>query len=212
MLLLLFLKNTEMKKILFFTLAILLICCKPKHLQNNVNILQSQNIIEIENFLKTIHPDDPKRNILRSRLIKLKNVEWTKGRKDAKPMQSRTINSVNSNMTENYRVRLEEAKEYDKLITSSSQEHKNKTVKILNTMFNEDVNNNEVILLVKNNSKCNLILRIKGKNSYNMPVPANAENAIIIDKGSYTLTSNVCNSMYTSHKVVRKSTHLVLSL
>ena len=39
---------------------------------NKKDILKSTNISEIESFLKTAHPDDPRRNILKSKVLKLK--------------------------------------------------------------------------------------------------------------------------------------------
>lgn len=56
----------------------------------NEEILKSNNIQEIEKYLSQTHPEDPKRRILKQHLIAIKNAEWTKGRKDAKPIGSKT--------------------------------------------------------------------------------------------------------------------------
>lgn len=56
----------------------------------NEEILKSNNIQEVEKYLSQAHPEDPKRKILKQHLIAIKNAEWTKGRKDAKPIGSKT--------------------------------------------------------------------------------------------------------------------------
>ncbi len=71
-------------------------------------------------------------------------------------------------------------------------------------MFNEDITRKEAILLFKNNSDCNIVLRIEGKDYYNLAVPAHGENFIVINKGSYTLSSNVCDMKYISQKDIKK--------
>lgn len=168
--------------------------------KSSKNILESRDIKEIENYLKTAHPDDPKRRVLKPKLIALKNLEWTKGKKDAKPMEARPIISELPD-----KKNLAEAEEFKRLISSTSAEHKEKTVKLLNTMFNEDANSKDAIILFRNKSDCNLVIKIQGKDFYTMAVPANGENFIVVNKGNYTLTSNVCDVQYSSKKEISKS-------
>lgn len=197
-----------MKKIaLMMASCVLVIACRTSSPENNSqNILDSKNIGEIERFLKTCHPDDPRRSVLKPKLIALKNSEWTKGGKNAHPMEARPIISEipkHGNSSE--------ADEFKRLIASTSYEHKDKTVKLLNAMFNEDISSKEVILLFRNNSDCNLVVRINGKDFYNMAVPAKSENFIVIRKGNYTLTSNVCDILYSSKKNIDKSIFLTIN-
>lgn len=189
----------------------MLFSCKSTSVKNHsLNILESTDIQEIENYLAKTHPDDPKRSVLKPKLIALKNAEWTKGKKDAKPMEARPIISeIPSDAIR--RPNSEEAEEFKRLIASTSQEHKDKTVKLLNAMFNEDINSKEVILLFKNQSDCNLVLKIQGKDFYNMAVPAKGENFIVINKGAYTLTGNVCDVVYSSKKEINKSLFLTIN-
>jgi hypothetical protein len=77
-------------------------------------------------------------------------------------------------------------------------------------MFDEDITSKEAVLLFRNNSDCNIILRIEGKNFYNLAVPAHGENFIILNKGSYTLNSNVCDVKYSSQKDIKKSIFVVI--
>lgn len=200
------------KSSLIISLVILLASCGTNSniTKNSKNILESKNIAEIEKFLKAAHPDDPRRSVLKPKLIALKNLEWTKGKKDAKPMEARpVISEIPINATRS--AHSAEAEEFKRLIVSTSKEHKDKTVKLLNAMFNEDISSKEVILLFKNQSDCNLVVRIQGKDYYNMAVPAKGENFMVINKGVYTLTSNVCDVLYSSKKDIRKSIFLTIN-
>lgn len=201
-----------MKKLtLTVLLCSLLISCKVNSSENAFqNILESKNIPEIERFLKTCHPDDPRKSVLKPKLIALKNSEWTKGGKDAHPMEARpVITEIPSHLTN--ASNSSEAEEFKRLIASTSSQHKDKTVKLLNAMFNEDISSKEVILLFRNNSDCNLVVRINGKDFYNMAVPAKSENFIVIRKGNYTLLSNVCDILYSSKKEIGKSIFLTIN-
>ncbi|MDR6489473.1 putative membrane protein YfhO [Chryseobacterium vietnamense] len=172
--------------------------------KSSKDILRSTNIKEIEEYLKNAHPYDPKRTVLKPKLIALKNSEWTKGARTAKPMEARpVIADIPKSAMRN--PNSDDAEEFKKLIAETSAEHKEKTVKLLNAMFNEDISRNEAILLFKNNSDCNIVLRIEGKEFYNLAVPAHAENFIVLKKDSYTLSSNTCDLKYSSRKDIKKS-------
>ncbi|PKF74718.1 DUF6759 domain-containing protein [Chryseobacterium sp. PMSZPI] len=186
--------------ILFFTFLI------PgfTYAQKSKDILKSTNVKEIEEYLKNAHPDDPKRSVLKPKLIALKNSEWTKGAHNAKPMEARpVISDIPKNAMKD--PNSEEAAEFKRLLAESSAEHKNRTAQFLNAMLNEDITKKEAILLFKNNSDCNIVLKIEGQDYYNLAVPAHGENFIIVNKGFYTLKSNVCDMKYTSQKDIKKS-------
>ncbi len=173
------------------------------------DILKSTNIREIEEYLKTAHPDDPKRSVLKPKLIALKNTEWTKGAKNARPMEARpVITDIPNRFMRN--SSSSDAEEFKKLIAETSDQHKEKTVKLLNAMLDEDITKKEAILLFRNNSDCNIILRIEGKDFYNLAVPAHGENFIVLNKGAYSLNSNVCDVKYTSQKDIKKSIFVVI--
>ncbi|MGU3375474.1 DUF6759 domain-containing protein [Chryseobacterium sp. M5A1_1a] len=172
--------------------------------KSSKDILKSTNIKEIEEYLKNAHPDDPKKSVLKPKLIALKNSEWTKGALTAKPMEARPILAdIPKNAMKN--PNSTEAEEFKRLIAETSIDHKEKTEKLLNAMLNEDITKKEAVLLFKNNSDCNIVLRIEGKDYYNLAVPARGENFIVINKGSYTLNSNVCDMKYFSQKDIKKS-------
>ncbi|MEC3874500.1 DUF6759 domain-containing protein [Chryseobacterium salviniae] len=195
---------------MYILLCTVLACKSADTRKRSQNILESTDIKEIENYLATTHPDDPKRSVLKPKLIALKNSEWTKGKKNAKPMEARPVISEIPNSALG-KPNSEEAEEFKRLIASTSKEHKEKTVQLLNAMFNEDINSKEVILLFKNQSDCNLVLKIQGKDFYNMAVPAKGENFIVVNKGTYTLKGNVCDVVYSSKKDLNKSIFLTIS-
>jgi hypothetical protein len=198
-----------MKKILTTLLFFFLISGSASAQKKHKDILKSTNTKEIEDYLKNAHPDDPKRAVLKPKLIALKNSNWTKGAKTAKPMEARPImteipNRFLRNSNSN------DAEEFKRLIAETSDQHKEKTVKLLNAMFDEDITSKEAVLLFRNNSDCNIILRIEGKDFYNLAVPAHGENFIVLNKGSYTLNSNVCDVKYASQKDIKKSIFVVI--
>ncbi len=177
--------------------------------KKSTDILKSTNIVEIESFLKTAHPDDPRRRVLKPKLISLKNSSWMK--RDSAPFATlkplvkeipRSVLKQKNNA---------ESEEFRQLLAENSTNHQDKTVKILNQLFNNDVSNKEAILLLQNNSDCNMIVRLQGKDFYNLAVPAHGENSIVLKKGEYVLKSNVCDMQYSSAKRIEKSTLVILN-
>lgn len=177
---------------------------------DRVDVLKSTNISEIEEYLSKAHPQDPKRGILKQRVISLKNSEWTKGAKDAKPMEARPVFIELPDALSKKRESEANQEIFRKLMSETSEEHKEKTKNLLNNMFNEDINNHEAILLLKNNSDCNLVLEISGKKFYNLAVPAKSENFIVLNKDSYNLSGNLCDVKYQSSININKSLVVVL--
>ncbi|MDQ1097833.1 MULTISPECIES: DUF6759 domain-containing protein [Chryseobacterium] len=199
-----------MKNTILMVLISLLAACSPtKARKENEDILTTTDISRIEKYLASTYPDDPRRSILKPKLIALKNAAWTKGRKDAKPMEARPVMyEISGNAIKN--SGSAEAEEFKRLITATSQGHTAKTLKLLNTLFDQDISSKEVIILFRNLSDCNMILRIQGKDFYNLAVPAKGDNFMVINKGNYKLTSNVCDVIYSSSKNITSSLLLTI--
>jgi hypothetical protein len=70
----------------------------------------------------------------------------------------------------------------------------------------------EAYINIKNRSKCNLIVKINGKKYYNLDVPANGQNFLLVDKGEYILTTMVCDAKYSSLKKINKDIEIELNL
>jgi hypothetical protein len=167
------------------------------------NILKSNNIIEIETFLKAAHPDDPRRNILKKKLIDLKNSSWTKPG-IGPSMAARPIVTNNAEFYVD-----EEKEEFDLLISETSNQHKEKTVQLLNALFATDLEGESATFLIQNRTKCNIILRIQPKTDdkivYNLAVKGQAENFITLKKGQYLIKGKICGQLYRSEKELSKS-------
>ncbi|WP_027381176.1 DUF6759 domain-containing protein [Chryseobacterium daeguense] len=95
--------------------------------------------------------------------------------------------------------------------TGASEQNK-RTAALLTHMFNNDPMDKEAYINIKNKSKCNLIVKISGKKYYNLDVPANGQNFLLVDKGEYVLTTMVCDAKYSSIKKINKDIELELNL
>lgn len=190
----------------YLTLA-LLACVSLSAQNKKIDILKTANIFEIENFLKTAHPDDPRRIVLKSKVIQLKNNAWMKQRPTVDNQNK--IKQVQLQMVVNTSTANLEALEFQRLIKADSD--KEKTVQLLNQLFDNDESNNQAILLVQNNSDCNMVLKVEGKDFYNLAIPSRGENSLVLKKGQYSLKANVCDIPYQSGKSIANNTMVTLT-
>jgi hypothetical protein len=177
--------------------------------QKKKDLIYSNNIDEIESFLKTAHPEDPRRTVLKPKLIALKNAAWMKPGANKKYMVQANVVQIPKDilkLKEN-----DEAEEFKKLMADTQDIKKDKTVKLLNQLFTDQLDSKEAILLFQNKSDCNVVLRIEGKDFYNLAVPAKGENTLVLKKGNYHLSANVCNVKYFSEKSIMKHTMISLN-
>ena len=223
-------------------------------------IMQSTSIYEIDAFLRVAHPDDPKRLILKPRLVEMLQ-EYIR---TAHPADSRVVEFqekiallkrkpstrisyeemsqlIKQKQIAKYQEELDaerkgrnggvsqaaqqeifaksstldaaEQEEFKVLMTQSSSDHKNKTVNVLNALFDNDPNSKESIVLIENKSDCNMIVRIEGvgKANYKVAVPSRSENTIVLPKGDYLFSSVVCGAQYASQKTIQKAIMVSLS-
>ena len=101
--------------------------------------------------------------------------------------------------------------EFKKLFSETPKSHKDKTVKMLNQLFDNDIAGDNAILLIKNNGDCNIIVRIQGKVHYNLAIPARGENFLTLKKGNYELSGNMCDAKYISSKSIAKNMFVTLA-
>lgn len=176
--------------------------------QPQTNIMNSQDIKEIENFLKKAHPEDPRRSMLKQKLITLKNKAWTK--RDAGPaMEGRPLPKITDESKE-VKVYSVSDDEFRKLMAEYESKHSQRTLNLLNQLFDNDPSNTKTIVLVRNNSDCNLVMKIQGAKFYQLPVPSKGENSIVIEKGDYEFSGILCGAQYVSKKSIHKN--LVIAL
>ncbi|MFN4364241.1 DUF6759 domain-containing protein [Chryseobacterium hispalense] len=95
--------------------------------------------------------------------------------------------------------------------SGTSEQHK-KTAAMLTHLFNNDPMDKEAYINIRNRSKCNLIVKINGKKYYNLDVPANSQNFLLVEKGEYILTTMVCDAKYSSLKKINKDIEIELNL
>ncbi|WP_294201068.1 DUF6759 domain-containing protein [uncultured Chryseobacterium sp.] len=249
-----------MNKLLIFFTAILCINLSAQSRGKDYsNILKSKSIYEINAFLRDAHPDDPRRSVLKPRVMEMMK-EYIK---DAKPGDTKvkqmqdwlamlkrrpstkiSFDEMNAIIKQKqiakYQKELQvgqaavvytpsnpknvyvaaaavttttvaaipdaEASEFNMLMAENPSEHKNKTVKILNSLFDNDPNAKECIVMIENKSDCNIIVRIEGVGTtkYRLPVPSHGDNSIVVEKGDYLFTSIVCGAQYASQKTIQK--------
>lgn len=221
------------------------------------NILKSKSIYEINAFLRDAHPDDPRRSVLKPKVMALmtdyiKNAppgdtkvrqmqDWLallKRKSSTKitfeemnaiirkkqiaryqkelqvgqsavvytPSSPQNVYVASSSVKSTAAIADTEASEFNMLMADNPVEHKNKTVKILNSLFDNDPNAKECIVMIENKSDCNIIVRIEGIGNikYRLPVPAHGDNSMVVQKGDYLLTSIVCGAQYASQKTIQK--------
>lgn len=238
-------------------------CSTPIYAQQKnkdfTNIMRSTSIYEIDAFLRIAHPDDPKRMILKPRLIEMlkeyirtahpadsrvaefqqkiallrkksstrisyeEMSEIIRQKQIAKYKEELNANSYGSVQGGSAQQAADagsfagsallgtldpaEQEEFAMLMSSSPVEHKNKTVKILNSLFDNDLQSKESIVLIENKSDCNMIVRIEGIGNfkYRLAIPSRAENSIVVQKGDYLFSSKVCGAQYASQKTVQKA-------
>lgn len=250
-----------MKKLLLFFSALLFINFSAQSKGKDYsNILKSKNIYEINAFLRDAHPDDPRRSVLKPRVMDMmkeyiKNAQpgdtkvrqmqdWlallkrrastkisfdemnaiirqkqiARYQKELQTGQSAVVYTLSN--PKNVYIALTtaaaskpasaipdtEASEFNMLMAENPVEHKNKTVKILNSLFDNDPNAKECIVMIENKSDCNIIVRIEGigNTKYRLPVPSHGDNSIVVQKGDYLFTSIVCGAQYASQKTIQK--------
>lgn len=84
----------------------------------------------------------------------------------------------------------------------------NQALTILNQLFNTDVANNKMVLMISNESDCDFVMNIAGTKSYSLPVAANKTESIVLEQGEYQMTSEVCNTSYRAFKNFFQNTQL----
>jgi len=87
-----------------------------------------------------------------------------------------------------------------------------KTAAMLTHLFNYDPNDKEAYINIRNKSNCRLIVKINGKKYYNLDVPANGQNFVMVEKGEYVLTTMVCDAKYSSLKKINKDIQIELNV
>lgn len=108
-----------------------------------------------------------------------------------------------------------ETKEFAALIEKDQLYKKEVNAKVLTYLLSDtDSKDKNTAIIIENASRCDIILRVvnitNGK-IYNLPISRNSENQFVIQKGNYTLKSNICQAKYYSQKNIVEPLILKLS-
>ena len=117
---------------------------------------------------------------------------------EALPMGIPTSSTTNSNS---------EVAEYNRLLQNDKIDRVDREAKVLNYLLNgDDENDKFTAIVIDNFSNCNIIMRITGMNkTYNLPIPSQGKNLLVVEKGLYTFRSNVCSAKFTNQKLVQEA-------
>ena len=189
-----------MKKTLYLIVFLLSVFTFAQSKYTVQQVEKSTNAQVIANFVK-YNPNHPRTPEFKRKLFAIINNDKPAAVKAsvAKP----TVAPVN-------KAKLKTAIKKDVAADGSNDKHK-RTADLLNHLFNSDPNSRTAYVQIVNKSKCNLIVKISGKRFYNLDVPASNQNFIMVDKGSYTLTTSVCDAKYSSKKNIGKDIVITLN-
>ena len=190
--------------LLIFILIFTNTLVKSQNINNYHQVLASTNIIEISNYLKNLQQDDPQKKAVLIRLKQLKNGSWKSEPKLA-------ISDINTEKKAIETISVDpEKEEFHNLMKESAELQLKKTVMLLNNIFSNSKEESETVLFVRNDSSCDIILRLQGKTQYNLPVPSKGENFININKDSYVIKGKICNSEYLKRKDLTQNQMITL--
>lgn len=189
-----------MKKFIYFLFLFISMFFYAQSKYSVSQVESSKDPQVIANFIK-FNPNHPKTPEFKRKLISVINSSKTPAQqaKVAKP----TIAPVSKTKLQN-EVKRDVAK------YGTNTKHK-RTEDLLNHLFNTDPTSKNAYVQIVNKSKCNLIVKLNGKRFYNLNVPANNENFILVDKGSYSITTMVCDAKYSSTKNIGKDIVITLN-
>lgn len=189
-----------MKKSLYFLFLFISIFVYTQSKYTVAQVEKSTDAQVIANFIK-YNPSHPKTPEFKRKLFAVINNDKTPTQQArvAKP----TVTAVNTTKLKN-EIKRDVAK------NGTNTSHK-RTEDLLNHLFNSDPRSRTAYVQIVNKSKCNLIVKISGKRFYNLDVPANNQNFILVDKGSYSVTTSVCDAKYSSTKNIGKDIVITLN-
>lgn len=175
----------------------------------------------IAGFIKQ-NPGHEKTDALKRRLMDIIMADNSiEAKPTIKPLSKSKVEKIVSNNElnkgKNLAVNTSSEKNVNLASTGSSKksepsEHAKKTASMLSHIFNHDPNDKEAYINIKNKSKCNLIVKISGNKYYNVDVPARGQNFIMVDKGEYVLTTQVCDAKYSSLKKIQRDIQIELNV
>ena len=185
-----------MKKLLYFLFLMISFYASSQKITEQ-QAEKATDVKTVAAFLKQ-NPNHPRTAEFKQKLISIMNGNKTPAQRAAiakptvKPLGKTTSGS------------------YGKSSAGVSAENK-KTADMLTHLFNNDPNKKDAYVQIVNKSKCNLLIKISGKKFYNLTVPANKENFILVDKGNYTMSTSICDAKYSAKKSINSDISITLN-
>lgn len=196
-----------MKKILTLGIisSIIMLQCSVNNAKHHIT--SSNSIAEINEYIKTAHPDDQYLTFLKKRLVTLKNQSWMKS--DFGPaMSARALHPTFDPKKPIYSFNQSL---YEKLLQENKDKQLGYSIDLINDVVNgADLQDKNVIIIFQNKSSCNLILNIRGLTKKDIAVPSKSNMYFTLDKGEYDFSCNVCDKIYASKKSVSKNMILTI--
>ena len=133
---------------------------------------------------------------------------------DIMPTENR-VYRPNSSYPQKSSNSTNERQEFENLMEKHLVNKKLVNAEVLTYLLNDDdPKDKKTAAVIENLSSCNIILRLVGINNnliYNLPIGRNSKNQFVINKGNYTLKSNICEAKYYSQKNISEPLLLKLN-
>ena len=106
---------------------------------------------------------------------------------------------------------VSEERAFIELMKIDALDRKTRAAAAINQLLNDHPNDTVAAVLIENNSNCNIIVKINGVKNYLLPIPKLGKNFLILQKGSYSFQSKLCDADYRSFKNLQESINIILS-
>lgn len=185
--------------------------------------MMSSDVTVIAGYLRA-NPGDPEAPALRSRILELmKPARDAAAKASIQPLTPAVIEkqtaSTKKPVPENESAAAPAVHTPAPAVTKKAPAETGVTPKIpaeqaarmVNHLLNGSKNSREALIQITNNSSCDLLVRISGRQFYNLTVPARGHNYIMVEKGTYDLTTSICDARYSSKKTISQDLMMTLS-
>lgn len=85
------------------------------------------------------------------------------------------------------------------------------TAEVLNYVFGQKQENIAMVTL-KNQSQCDIIVNITGAKHYTANVKANSVERVLVEKGTYTIDTKICDAVYNAQREIKDGIELNFKL
>lgn len=161
--------------------------------------LKSDDLKVIAAFVRS-HPNDPATPQLKSKLLKMiKPDEQKRSSISASREGAPSSTTFKKNHTKNAPH------------NSSSAKADEETAQILNHLFSNDASLKNAFLQITNQSNCDITVKLVGRNkNYTLIISKSSKKHILIEKGEYLISSQICDAAFATHKNIQKDITMVL--